>query len=164
MSWYYLNVTVHLLAALFWLGGMTFLGLVGARVLRTVEPAVLRAELFGRIGRAFRDAGWAAIVVLVVTGTLNLHFRGLLRSDVLGSGAFWSTPYGTALAWKLVAVALMITISAVHDFIDGPRATRAAPGTADALRLRRRASWLARLNVFIGIILVFAAVRLARGG
>lgn len=164
MSWYYLNVTLHLLAALFWLGGMMFLGLVGARVLRTVEPPALRAELFGRIGRSFRNAGWIAIGILVATGTLNLHFRGLLRLDVLGSGAFWRTPYGTSLAWKLVAVALMITISAVHDFVDGPRASRAPAGSPVAVRLRRRAAWLARLNVGIGVVLVLAAVRLARGG
>lgn len=164
MSWYHLNVTVHVLAALFWLGGMMFLGLVGARVLRQVEPPALRAELFRRIGHAFRNAGWLAIGVLVATGLLNLEFRGLLRLDVLGSSRFWGTTYGTALAWKLVAVALMITISAVHDFIDGPRASRAAPGTPAAAGYRKRAAWLARVNVGIGVVLVFAAVRLARGG
>lgn len=45
MSWYYLNVTVHLLAALFWLGGMMFLGLVGARVLRTVSGPFHRSVM-----------------------------------------------------------------------------------------------------------------------
>ena len=29
---YYLNVVLHVLAALFWLGGMSFLGVVGAPV------------------------------------------------------------------------------------------------------------------------------------
>jgi copper resistance protein D len=164
VSWYHLNVTLHVLAALFWLGGMMFLGLVGARVLRTVEPPALRAELFRRIGHAFRNAGWIAIALLVVTGFLNLHFRGLLRLDVLFSASFWATSYGSALAWKLVAVTLMITISAVHDFIDGPRASAAAPGSPAALRLRKRAAWLARINVIIGVALVSFAVRLARGG
>jgi copper resistance protein D len=164
VSWYHLNVTLHVLAALFWLGGMMFLGLVGARVLRGVEPPALRAELFRRIGHAFRNAGWAAIAVLLVTGTLNLHFRDLLRGEVLGSAAFWGTAYGTALAWKLTTVAAMVGISAVHDFVDGPRASRAVPGSPAAIRLRKRAAWLARVNVGIGVVLVFHAVRLARGG
>jgi copper resistance protein D len=164
MSLYHLNVTLHLLAALFWLGGMMFLGLVGARVLRQVEPAALRAELFHRIGVAFRNAGWAAIGVLVVTGLMNLYFRGMLRLDLLTSPAFWSTPYGTALGWKLVTVGLMTGISAVHDFVDGPRASRAVAGSPESLRLRKRAAWLARINVLVGVVLVYAAVRLARGG
>src|SRR5678815_1418459 len=45
-SLYFLNVTVHLLAAFVWLGGMLFLGLVGAPVLRGVAPAALRQQLF----------------------------------------------------------------------------------------------------------------------
>jgi copper resistance protein D len=164
MSLYHLNVTLHVLAALFWLGGMMFLGLVGARVLRSVEPPALRAELFRRIGAAFRDAGWVAIAILLVTGVANLHFRGMLSWAVLGYGPFWTTPYGTALLWKLVTVGLMITISAVHDFVDGPRASRARPGSPEAVRLRRRAALLARVNVAVGVVLVFTAVRLARGG
>jgi hypothetical protein len=38
---YYATVTAHLLAALLWLGGMFFLAIVGAPVLRSVEPAAL---------------------------------------------------------------------------------------------------------------------------
>lgn len=37
-------------------------------------------------------------------------------------------------------------------------------GATGAGRQRRVASWLARLNALFGIVLVLAAVRLARGG
>lgn len=161
---FHLNVTVHVLAALLWLGGMFFLGVVAAPVLRRVEPPSLRAELFARVGERFRRVGWAAIAVLVATGVVNLHFRGLLRAEVWRSPAFWATPLGTALAWKLASVAGMIALSAVHDFAWGPRATRLEPGSTQALRLRRRAAWTARINALIGVALVAAAVRLARGG
>ncbi len=164
MSLYYLNVTIHVLAALLWLGGMFFLAVVGAPALRAVEPPALRAELFRALGVRFRTAGWIAIVVLLVTGVFNLHFRGVLRADVLTNGAFWATPFGTALAWKLCAVALMILFSAVHDFVLGPRAGRQRPGTAAARRYRVGSAWLARLNAILGIVLVIAAVHLARGG
>src|SRR5690554_4486628 len=50
MSLYHLNVTLHVLAALLWLGGMFFLAVVGAPVLRKVEPAALRARLFQELG------------------------------------------------------------------------------------------------------------------
>lgn len=164
MSIYHLNVTLHVLAALLWLGGMFFLAAVGAPVLRKVEPAALRARLFHDLGLQFRRVGWVAIVVLVVTGAVNLHFRGVLSWAVLGSASFWALPYGKSLAWKLVAVATMLVVSALHDFVLGPRASAAAPGSAEAIRLRRQAARLARANAIVGLVVVVAAVRLARGG
>ena len=89
MSLYYVNVSLHLLAALLWLGGMFFLAAVGAPVLRRVEPVALRRELFTRIGVQFRLVGWIAIGVLVVTGVGNLYFRGVLTSGSLTRAAFW---------------------------------------------------------------------------
>jgi putative copper resistance protein D len=163
-GWYYLNVTVHVLAALLWLGGMFFLGAVGAPVLRAVEPAALRAQLFARLGERFRTVGWAAIGLLVVTGVLNLHHRGLLRAELWTSASFWATGLGTALAWKLASVTVMIGISGVHDFVTGPAATRLDPGSPAAVRARRNAGLLARVNAVVGVVLVIAAVRLARGG
>lgn len=161
---YYLNVTVHVLAAVLWLGGMLFLAAVGAPVLRSVEAPAVRQELFRRLGAQFRTVGWACIVVLLVTGVLNLHLRGVLRGDVLGSGEFWATTWGRALAWKLGLVAVMLAIQAVHDFVHGPRASRLTPGSPEALRMRRLASWMARVNALVGVVLIYVAVRLARGG
>lgn len=162
---YYLNVTVHVLAAMLWLGGMFFLGAVGAPLLRAVEPPALRQQLFRQLGERFRTVGWVAIVVLVCTGVVNLHYRGWLKWDgVLGSASFWSSPSGHTLAVKLAAVAIMIGVAAVHDFIQGPRAARATPGSPEAIALRGRAAVLARVNAIVGVVLVAAAVRLARGG
>lgn len=161
---YWIAVTVHVLAALGWLGGMFFLALVGAPVLRQVEPPALRQQLFQQLGLRFRTVGWALLATLVATGLLVLHYRGLLRwSGVLGAPAFWRTATGHALAAKLAAVTVMLTVSLVHDFVLGPVAGRMAAGSASALRMRRRAAWLARVNALVGIVLVIAAVRLARG-
>lgn len=162
---YYGNVTLHVLAAMLWLGGMFFLGVVGAPVLRAVEPPALRQRLFQTLGTRARDVGWWAIAVLLVTGVANLHFHGWLHWDgVLGSTAFWRTGTGHALALKLLAVTAMLVVSITHDFILGPRAGRAAPGSPAALGMRRRAALLARANALIGVVVVIAAVRLARGG
>jgi len=162
---YYANVTIHVLAAMLWLGGMFFLGVVGAPVLRAVEPPALRQRLFQTLGTRARDAGWWAIAVLLVTGVANLHFHGWLHWDgVLGSAEFWRTGTGHALAVKLIAVAAMLAVSVTHDFILGPMAGRAAPGSPGTVVLRRRAALLARANALIGVVVVIAAVRLARGG
>lgn len=161
---YLLNVTLHVLAAMLWLGGMFSLAIVGAPVLREVEPAALRAALFTRIGRRLRAVGWGAIAVLVATGIGNLAFAGAFRDGRILRAELWASPYGHALALKLTAVGVMIVVSGVHDFWLGPLAGRLTPGSPRALKVRSRAAWLARINALIGIIVVFAAVRLARGG
>ena len=162
---YLVNVTVHVLAALIWLGGMFFLGLVGAPVLRSVEPAALRQALFHNLGLRFRTVGWICIAILLVTGVVNLAFRGWLQWDgVLASAAFWRSGPGSALGIKLGAVAVMMSLSAIHDFRLGPAAGRLEAGTPEALASRRRAARLARFNAIIGLVLRVAAVRLVRGG
>ena len=161
---YYLNVTIHVLAALVWLGGMLFLAAVGAPVLRKVESPALRAELFRTLGSQFRLVGWIAIAVLLVTGVLNLHFRGLLSGATLGSSPFWATRYGHTLAAKLGCVAIMLVVQGIHDFSHGPRASKLVPGSPEALSMRKRAAGLARINALVGVILIYFAVRLARGG
>ena len=162
---YYASVSVHVLAAMLWLGGMFSLAVVGAPVLRRVEPPALRQQLFQELGRGYRRVGWWAIGVLVLTGVANLHFRGWLRwQGALGDVDFWRTGVGRALAVKLAAVGTMIVVSVVHDFVLGPAAGRAVAGSASAVALRRRAALLARLNAAVGVVVVLAAVRLARGG
>jgi hypothetical protein len=38
------------------------------------------------------------------------------------------------------------------------------PGSPEALVLRAQAAWAARINALAGVVVVLAAVRLARGG
>lgn len=164
MPLYTTVVTLHVLAAMLWLGGMFFLAAVGAPVLRKVEPASLRAALFRDLGQQFRTVGWGAILTLVATGTTMLHLRGVLDADVLTASTFWASPFGRTLFWKLVMVGAMLVVQAFHDFVLGPAASRVEPGTRRALRLRRHAAVLARANAALGILLVIIAARLARGG
>lgn len=156
------SITLHVLAAMFWLGGMLFLALVGAPALRRIEPPTLRARLFDDLGTRFRTAGWIAVAILLLTGLYNLRYHGVLDWSVLRQGAFWRTGFGTALAVKLASVVVLLALQAVHDFILGPRASAAPAGSPEAVRLRRRAALLARLNALVALVLVIAAVRLPR--
>jgi copper resistance protein D len=157
---YYVTVTLHVLAALIWLGGLFFFGLVGAPALRRIEPPSLRQELFNVLGTRFRTVAWICIAILIITGLGNLQFRGW--TSALSNPGFWSTATGMALGTKLGSVAVMIVISAIHDFAVGPASSRLTPGTPEATAARRRASVLGRLNAVVGLVLVIAAVRLAR--
>ena len=158
---YYINVITHVLAAVIWLGGLFFFALVGAPVLRRIEPAALRASLFQQLGERFRAVGWAAIAVLLVTGVINLYFRSLLDRDLVNA-AFWGTRFGRILGVKLAAILGMLMLQVFHDFHLGPAAGRASAGSHEAIRLRRRAALVARFSALLGLLILVTAVFLVR--
>ena len=106
---------LHVLAAITWIGGMLFLALVLVPITRRLEDAALRARLFHAVGLRFRAVGWIALGVLVVTGLVHLWRHPVL----LGS---------PRVHVKLGLVVLALILSALHDFVLGPRAS--APGAA----------------------------------
>lgn len=160
---HHLTVLLHVLAALVWLGGMIAFALL-APVLRDVGDEETRQRLFQRLGERFRLVGWTCLVILFATGVAQLRLRGWWGSDVLGASTFWQAPLGAALLGKLVAVSVMVGVQAVHDFWLGPRAGAAPAGSTEARGLRKRAALLARLNVIVGLALLYFAVAVARGG
>jgi putative copper export protein len=103
--------------------------------------------------------------VLLVTGSFNLWMRGIRLAD-FARREFWASPFGRALLLKLGVFAFVLAISAVHDFVVGPRATAAIqrdPRSRDTERLRRQASWLGRANAVLALVLVAIGVILVRG-
>ena len=133
---YLLCVWIHLLAAVVWIGGTTFLTLVLVPVLRKADLGARRAELLHHTGIRFRRVGWIALGTLIGTGILILLLRGVGWTD-LTSAAFWASGFGRLLAVKLLVVALLLALSLAHDFVVGPSArpgscgwTRRPPGPA----------------------------------
>jgi copper resistance protein D len=136
---------LHVLAAIAWIGGMLFIALVLVPVTRRLEDPTVRTRLVQDTGRRFRTVGWIALSVLVVTGLLNLWNHPVLLSS-------------PRLHWKLGLVGLALILSAVHDFVLGPRA--GAPGADPSARLR--ASWVARINVIVVLVVVLLGLSLVR--
>ncbi|MCA9557894.1 MAG: DUF4149 domain-containing protein [Myxococcales bacterium] len=161
---YLVSVWLHILAATAWIGGMFFLVLVVVPWLRSGGRR--DASTFLReTGVRFRKVGWICFGVLVATGTLNLWFRGIGFAD-LAQAEWRASPFGRILAWKLGVFAVVLIVSALHDFYVGPHAARvigAGPDTAEAARARRRASLLGRANMLLALVLVAVGVMLVRG-
>ncbi len=162
---YLFSVWLHILSMAIWLGGMIFLALILVPVTRRPEHRGQAASLIHWVGVRFRWVGWICLILLVVSGVLNVGARGFTWAD-LGSGRLWQGPFGRALGIKLLLVAVILLLSAVHDFLIGPRATalwQAHPGSPQALRLRRQATWIGRINLLLALIVVALGVILARG-
>ena len=157
---------MHILAAVVWIGGMVFLALILVPVLRRSEYRDLAASLIHFTGLRFRSVGWGCLGVLFLSGAFNLAYRGVGWTEVWRGETFQGS-LGRTLGLKLVLVAVIFLLSAVHDFHIGPRATalwRANPGSPEARRLRQQASWIGRLNLLLALIVVALGVLLVRGG
>lgn len=156
---------LHIVAAVIWIGGMVFLGVVLIPVLRHPSIRSQTALLLQRTGRRFRNLGWACLLLLVATGVVNLERWGVDWSRFT-SDDLWVSTWGRILAVKLALVAVSLALSLLHDIVVGPRAVaklREAPGSAQALRLRRLASWMGRTNLLLGVAIIAAAIMLVRG-
>lgn len=159
-----LSVWVHILAATVWIGGMLFLVLVVVPWLRS-SRGVDAATLLRDTGRRFRAVGWACFGIVAATGTFNLWMRGVRLASFVDE-RWLASAFGRTVLFKLALFAVVLVVSAVHDWVLGPRATRALrsdPRSPEALRLRRRASLLGRLNVALALMLLAAGVGLVRG-
>jgi uncharacterized membrane protein len=136
---------LHVLAAMVWIGGMLFIALVLVPTARRLGDPALRARLVRDTGARFRTVAWLAIGVLVLTGAVNLWLQPVLLSS-------------PRLHAKLALVALALFLSALHDFVLGPRA--GAPGADPSARAR--VSWLARVNVLVALAIVALGLSLIR--
>jgi putative copper export protein len=106
-------------------------------------------------GRRFRRVSWIALATLFATGTFNILHRGYSFGDIF-SGTIFAGQWGMILAHKLGLVAVILVLSAVHDFYVGPRA-------ATDEKARKAASVMGRVTFACALAVVALAVTLVRG-
>jgi len=154
-----LLVWLHVLAAVSWIGGTIFLSVVLVPVLRREPFASQRALLFRTIAHRFRAVVWGAIAVLLFTGPLLLHQRGIPIADPSG--------WPMVLAAKLGLVTILLLLTLTHDLILGPRVGKILQLPTES-RTRFDQSlvlwspWIARFSLFFALAVLFAAVLLVR--
>ncbi|MER3446671.1 MAG: hypothetical protein C4291_07405 [Candidatus Dadabacteria bacterium] len=148
-------------------GGCFFIALVAVPALRELEPPEKRIELLSDTARRFRKVSWIAILVLLSTGVINAINHGV-TTEMVSNGAIFLSNFGKVLSVKVVLVLIMMVLSAIHDFVLGPRMVdlmntgTSNPDSLQRIRSYRRfVSWLARLNVILGILVVACAVMLS---
>jgi uncharacterized membrane protein len=148
MIWMIL-IWIHLLASMFWIGGMLFFAVVLVPTLRALPPQQ-KAELINRIGPRFRKTGWISLGILLATGLFQLYRLG---PPVFAEGWLWV---------KLFLIVLMVSLTFLHDLVLGPGSIeihRANPGPHPLQGMTR---WIARLNLVVGVFIVLAAIYVAR--
>ena len=141
---------VHLLAASAWLGGMIYINLVFMPILKTFEPSTA-GQLVRENGKRFPIIAWVCVGLLIITGLMQLNADALFE---------FSTDYGTFLTLKLITVLIMISIGLYITFMLYAKLKKLAPSDGDApapefLKLQKRLPILARINMLLGILVLF---------
>lgn len=160
MTLYKFIVYVHIIGAIGWVGGILFLGLVAAPAARKLDDEN-RVNIINEIGNRFRTIGYTLLGILAVTGIVQSAFHGATVANVL-NGHFFQTSFGRTLGMKLMFIVLMVGVSVAHDFFVGPAAVRLGQAGHDTARLRKIASWLARITALLALIVVAYASLLVR--
>ncbi|MEX0662152.1 MAG: DUF4149 domain-containing protein [Balneolaceae bacterium] len=158
------SVFIHLVFVAFWLGGMLFTAAVLVPATRG-KLKERRGLLFTELGTRFSRISWLIFPLLIVTGIFALLGKGF-TVDTLLSADFWSGSYGITLRRKLELFGLMMIISGIHDFWLGPKASElmdSQPEAAKTRKYRKASSWVGRINLLIGLAILFYAVTLVRG-
>ncbi len=157
---YRIAILVHVLAAFVWVGGVLFIGMIAVPTAKKLDDE-LRRKLLDDMGRRFRPIGWSALALLVASGVYLMWHWGATVSSVLDL-SFFEHGHGRPLGYKLIAVAAMLVISAVHDFWLGPRSTEPDRSDEQMERDRRWASILGRVAGLLAIVIVILALFVAR--
>lgn len=162
---YHLSVYIHILSAIFWIGGMLFTAAVLVPATRHQLLKNKKGAFFTLIGKKFSRISWILFIVLIVTGVTNLLTRGFTVDQLL-TASFWMEIFGGNLFIKLHLFAAVLIVSGIHDFYAGPKAAQLMDEQPDSditKRMRKISSWLGRLNLFLGLGILYYAMRLLRG-
>ena len=157
-------VFIHLILVAFWIGGMLFTAAVFVPATRK-KLASQRGLLFTELGTRFSRLSWIIFPLLIITGITALIGRGF-SMDTIFSADFWSTAYGSRLSGKLHLFSFVIILSGIHDFWLGPKAATLmddAPNAPQTKRFRKATSWAGRINLLLGLGILYLAVTLVRG-
>jgi len=161
---YYLSVFIHITSAIFWIGGMLFTAAVLVPASRHELLKNKKGEFFTLVGRKFSRISWFLFLILITTGITNLLTRGY-SIDQLLTTFFWMEVFGGYLFLKLLVFGMVLIISGIHDFYAGPKAAKLMdnqPNHPQTKRMRKISSWLGRLNLLLGLTILYYAIRLSR--
>ena len=154
---------VHITSAAIWVGGSLFIGVVFAPILKKMSmPVEERIQLMVQVGRRFNKLAMPALFILMATGMYQAHLV-LQKSDIL-----YETSYGHVLIIKMVLVAALLVLYAVHVRIirkDVEDKIIAKQMPQEQLqKLRKKIIILGEITVVLSVIILFLASVLNAGG
>ena len=154
---------IHITSAAIWVGGSLFIGVVFAPILKKMSmPVEERIQLMVQVGRRFNKLAMPALFILIATGMYQAHLV-LQKSDIL-----YETSYGHVLIIKMILVAALVLLYAIHVRIirkDVEDKIIAKQMPQEQLqKLRKKIIILGEVTVVLSVIILFLAAVLNAGG
>jgi len=143
---------IHIIIASFWIGGMLFMAIVLSPYVRKLPTSV---EAFQEVGK--RYSFWGTVIglpILFITGIFNSHFIGGIDSL---SQLFQNYSYVNTLKLKITLFLITVVIAISHDFYFGPR-------SHINKKYKNITRTLGVINLIVGILIIYLAVKLRFGG
>ena len=155
-TWYYISVWLHIVCATFWIGGMLFLPLV---LLPAIKNHPERIKFLMATGLKFRFYGYIFLTGSLITGILNIYFRGINFSWEF----FTKRHYGRLVSLKIILFVSMLFISMMHDILIGKKAIEQMK-TGNTRGFKIIARWTGRILLLISLLMAYIGVLISRGG
>ncbi|MBI3291326.1 MAG: DUF4149 domain-containing protein [Elusimicrobia bacterium] len=150
----------HLMAAIIWVGGTTFLAFVLQPIASRALPTEIRMAVARAVGQRFLVVQAICWGILVATGVFKLwQLREVPEVFYTGQGV---SAFGGILAVKLVLVLVVTALTFLHSFVWGPRVTTGysnPPSPTYLAALRKLVFW-GRVNLVLGTSIIFCAALL----
>ncbi|MEO8117497.1 MAG: hypothetical protein ABI653_07585 [Bacteroidota bacterium] len=156
---YLVAVFFHIVAACLWLGGMLFLMFA---FIPGIKKHPDKVNLILSVSQKYRIAGTVALIILFITGIIQLEYRGVQWTI----DYFTGSSFGRIAALKILVFIGIVVISLVHDYYIGSRTIEAWKNDPDhyvTVKLRNRSRLLGRISFLLALIAVFLGVILVRG-
>jgi len=121
-----------------------------------------KVNLIFSVSKKFRKAGIISLIILLITGIMQLNYRGVQWS----MSYFTGSTFGKTAALKMLTFVGIILINLIHDFYLGNRAIEAwknDPESKQTIKLRNRSRLLGRLSFLLALLAVFLGIVLTRG-
>jgi len=158
-----ISATLHILAAVTWIGSMIYSQFAVAPALKPLGPAKSHA-VNGLAMKNFSALTWTSLVVLLATGT----YAVIGMWDKLAP--LTTKPPGIVLLVKLALVAVLIVVLFLQVYQYGPRMKQlinpATPknqeNTSKMTRLAKVTQNLSGIHLYTGLAIIIAAVILSQ--
>ena len=151
-TWYHICVWLHVIGFSFWIGGMLFLPLV---LLPGIKNHPDRINLLMITGLKFRFYGYIVLILLLLTGVLNIYLRGIDLS--------WKflviSRYGKLVLLKLFLFLCVVAVSLFHDV----QARKRLLNEEEKRKFRAVAKWSGRILLIVSLAMAYIGVVLSRG-
>jgi uncharacterized membrane protein len=152
---YLFLVTMHVLSAMFWVGGNLFFVFVCFPVLRKQKFLEIQFELLKEIALGFRKVSYSLFIILVLTGI------GILESRWGGMRIILNNHI---LQIKLFLFSILILFSIYHDFYSGPKVFDYKDKNETLYqKYKKISSFFGRINFLLSFLIGILGVLLSRG-